>query len=92
MVALHPFHIQILHADGAHLAVMRERIGDFVKIIFPLVGDMFLQTGYTNTSFIPVGRTFLFAAQPLLQYGKAVKAVLQVLGIVEGTPVRTNGK
>lgn len=57
MVALHPFYIQILHADATHLAVVRESIGDFVKVVFPLVRNMLLQPGYTNTGFIPVGRT-----------------------------------
>lgn len=92
VVTLHPFHIQILHADSTHLAVVRERIGNFVKIIFPFVGDIFLQPSYTNTSSIPVVRTFLLAAQSFLQHDKAVKAVLQVLWIVEGTSVRANSK
>ena len=33
MVTLHSLHVQILHANSAHLALVREYIGDFVKVI-----------------------------------------------------------
>ena len=46
MVALHPFHVQILHAECTHLALVRECIGDFVKVILTAVSDVFLQPGY----------------------------------------------
>ena len=36
MVTLHSLHVQMLHANSAHLALVRECIGDFVKVI--LVG------------------------------------------------------
>ena len=92
VVAQHPLHVQILHEDGTHLAVVRESMGDFVKVIFPAVGDVFLQPGYTAACLVAVGRTFLFAAQPLLQQLQAVKAFLKVLGVVKRASVRTYGK
>ena len=54
VVALHTLYVQIFHADGTHLAVMRECMGDFVKVIFPAVGDVFLQPGYTDASLVAV--------------------------------------
>lgn len=78
MVALHPLHVQILHADGTHLAVVRECMGDFVKIILAAVGNVSLQPGYTAACLVAVGRAFLFATQPLLQKLQAIKASLQV--------------
>ena len=92
MVALHPFHVQILHAECTHLALVRECIGDFVKVILAAVGDVFLQPGYKDASLVAVGRTFLFATQPLLLQFQAVKATLQVLRVIKRAPVRTYGK
>ena len=86
VVALHPFHIQILHTDGAHLAVVRERMGYLVKAVFPLVGDMFLQTGYPDACLIAVCRAFLLPALTLLQHGKTVKAAFQVLRLPNVRP------
>ena len=63
-----------------------------VKVIFPAVGDVFLQPGYTAACLVAVGRTFLFATQPLLQQLQAVKAFLKVLGVIKRTFVRTYGK
>ena len=92
VVTLHPFHVQILHAYSAHLAVVRECMGDFVKVILAAVGNVFLQPGYTDACLVAVGRTFLFATQPLLQQLQAVKATSQVLRVVKCAPVRTYGK
>lgn len=92
MVALHPLHVQILHADGAHLAVVRERMGDFVKVVLTAVGDVFLQPGNTEASLVAVGRTFLFAAQPLLQQFQTVKASLQILRVLKRASVRAYGE
>lgn len=66
-VTLHPFHVQIFQADGAHLAVVRESMGDFVKVVLTAVGNVLLQPGYTDECLVAVGRTFLFIAQPLLK-------------------------
>ena len=63
---LHPFHVQIFHADSAHLAVVRECMGDFVKAVLTAVSYVCLSPGYTDAGLVAVGRTFLFAAQPLL--------------------------
>ena len=79
----HTLHIQILHTDGAHLAVVRQCIGDFVKAVLALVGDMFLEAGNLDTCLIAVGRAFLFPAQVFLQHSKAVQAFLQVLRILK---------
>ena len=92
MVTLHSLHVQMLHANSAHLALVRECIGDFVKVILTAVSDVFLQPGYKDASLVAVGRTFLFATQPLLQQFQAVKATLQVLRVVKRAPVRTYGK
>lgn len=54
MVTLHSFHIQILHADGTHLAVVRKRMGNFVKVILTAVGYVFLQSGHSNASLVAV--------------------------------------
>lgn len=67
MVTLHSFHIQILHADGTHLAVVRKRMGNFVKVVLTAVGNVLLQPVYTDECLVAVGRTFLFIAQPLLK-------------------------
>ena len=42
VVTLHPFHVQIFHADSAHLAVVRECMGDFVKAVLTAVSYVFL--------------------------------------------------
>ena len=42
MVALHPLHVQILHADGTHLAVVRECMSDFVKVVLAAIYNVFL--------------------------------------------------
>ena len=92
MVTLHSLHVQMLHANSAHLALVRECIGDFVKVILTGVSNTLLQPGYKDASLVAVGRTFLFATQPLLQQFQAVKATLQVLRVVKRAPVRTYGK
>ena len=66
VVMLHTLHVQILHAEGTHLAVVRECVGDFMKVILTAVSNTLLQPSYTDASLVAVGRTFLFAAQPLL--------------------------
>ena len=86
MVTLHSLHVQMLHANSAHLALVRECIGDFVKVILAAVSDVFLQPGYKDASLVAVGRTFLFATQPLLQQFQAVKATLQVFGLSNVRP------
>ena len=92
VVSLHPLHVQILHANSAHLALVRECMGNLVKVVLTAVSDVFLQPGYKDASLVAVGRTFLFATQPLLQQFQAVKATLQVLRVVKRAPVRTYGK
>ena len=92
MVALHPLHVQILHAECTHLAVVREYMGDLVKVVLAAVRDMFLQPRHADACLVAVGRTFLFATQPLLQQFQAVKATLQVLRVVKRASVRTYGK
>lgn len=67
VVLHHSFHVQILHAYGTHLAVVRQCIGDFVNVIFTAIGNMFMQPSYADACLVTVGRTFLFAAQPLLK-------------------------
>ena len=42
VVALHTLHVQILHADGMHLAVVRECMGNLVKAVLTAVGNAFL--------------------------------------------------
>ena len=42
MVTLHSLHVQVLHADGTHLVVVRERMGDFVEVISTAVGNALL--------------------------------------------------
>ena len=64
-------------------------MGDFVKVVLAAVSDVFLQPGYTDASLVAIGRTFLFAAQPLLQQSQAVKVTLQVLRVVKRASVRT---
>ena len=54
VVTLHPPYIQVLHADGTHLAVVRERMGNFVKVVLTAVGYMLLQPGYFNTGLAAV--------------------------------------
>ena len=76
MVTLHSFHVQILHAEGTHLAVVRECMGGFVKVVLAAVGDVFLQPRHTDASLVAVGRDFLFATQPLLQQLQTVQAFL----------------
>ena len=76
----------MLHANSAHLALVRECIGDFVKVILAAVSDVFLQPGYKDASLVAVGRSFLFATQPLLQQFQAVKATLQVFGLSNVRP------
>ena len=66
VVTLHPLHVQILHAEGTHLAVVRECMGDLVEVVLAAVGDMFLQTSHTDASLVTVGRSFLFSTQPFL--------------------------
>ena len=92
VVAYHSLHVQILHADGAHLAVVRERMGDFVKAVLAAVGYVFLQPGNTDAGLVAVGRTILFAAQPLLQQFQAVKASLQILRVLKRASVRAYGE
>ena len=58
VVTLHSLHVQILHANSAHLALVRECIGDFVKVILAAVSDVFLQPGYKDASLVAVGRIF----------------------------------
>ena len=89
VVTLHSLHVQMLHADGAHLALVRECMGDFVKVILTGVSNTLLQPGYKDASLVAIGRTFLFAAQPLLQQSQAVKVTLQVLRVVKRASVRT---
>ena len=67
MVALHPLHVQVLHTDGTHLAVVRECMGDLVKVVSAAVGDVLLQPGHADASLVAVGGTFPFPAHPLLQ-------------------------
>ena len=90
VIACHAFHIQILHADGTHLAVVRERMGDFVKVVLTAVGDVFLQPGNTEASLVTVGGTLLLAAQPLLQQFQAIQAMLQILRVLKRASVRTD--
>ena len=89
---LHSLHVQILHANSAHLALVRECLGDFVKVILTGVSNTLLQPGYKDASLVAVGRAFLFATQPLLQQFQSVKATWQVLRVVKRAPVRTYGK
>ena len=39
VVMLHTLHVQILHAGGTHLAVVRECVGDFMKVILTAVSN-----------------------------------------------------
>ncbi len=66
VVTLHPFHVQILHADSAHLAVVRECMVNLVKAVLSTVGNAFLLPGFKDEGLVAIGRAFLFAAQPLL--------------------------
>ena len=88
VVAYNAFHMQILHTDGAHLAVVRKCIGDFVEGVLTLVGYAFLQTGNLYASLVSIGRTFLSTAQTLLQQSKTIQTFAQVLGIVKCPSVR----
>ena len=54
MVALHPLHVQVLHTDGTHLAVVRECMGDLVEVVSAAVGNVFLKTGNTDSSLVTV--------------------------------------
>ncbi len=92
MVSLHTLYVQVLHAEGTHLAIVRECMGDFVEVILAAVSDVFLQPGYADACLVAVGRTFLFTAQPLLQQSQAVQAVLQVLRVVKRASVRAYGE
>ena len=38
MVAGHTLYVQVFHADGTHLAIVRQSVGYLVKGIFPLIG------------------------------------------------------
>ena len=69
VVSLHPLHVQILHANSAHLALVREYIGDFVKVI--LTGISYLKlflhliyTSFTIVVFIDVHGKSRVAALP----------------------------
>ena len=92
MVALHTLHVQILHADCTHLAVVRKCMGYLVKVILAAVGYMLLQACNLYTCLVTVCRAFLFAAQALLKHGKPMKASLQVLRVLESSSVRTYRK
>ena len=52
MVTLHSLHVQILHANNAHLALVRECIGDFVKVLLTGVSNTLLQPGYKDASLV----------------------------------------
>ena len=69
VVTLHSLHVQILHANSAHLALVRECIGDFVKVI--LTGISYLKlfihliyTSFTIVVFIDVHGKSRVAALP----------------------------
>lgn len=52
------FHIHVLHADSAHLAIVRECMDDLAKVIFAAVDDMLLQTCHSDKGLIMVRRIF----------------------------------
>jgi len=45
-VALHTIHVQVLHTDGAHLAFVRQLVGNLVKVVSTAVGDVLMQPCY----------------------------------------------
>ena len=46
VLALHPLHVQILPADGAHLAFVRQLVGNLVEVVGTAVGDALMQPRY----------------------------------------------
>lgn len=66
-VPKHALHVQVLDADGAHLAVVRQLMSDLVNIVEPLIGYFRVNAGYMMLNLLPVGRTLRLKSQfPLI--------------------------
>ena len=67
VVPEHALHIQVLDADGTHLAVVRQLMSDLVNVVQPLVGYLGVNACYMMLNLLPVGRTLRLMSQfPLI--------------------------
>ena len=88
----HALHIQVLDADGTHLAVVRQLMSDLVDIVKSLVGNLGMNSSYVVLYLLPVGRPLRLMPQlPLVM----LQTLLSSLGKVrsrELTAVGAHGK
>lgn len=63
MIPEHALHIQVLDADGTHLAVVRQLMSDLVNVVQPLVSYLGVNAGDVMLDLLPVGRTLRLMSQ-----------------------------
>lgn len=88
-VALHTLHVQVLHADGSHLAFVRQLVGNLVKVVSTAVGDMLVQTGYALLRAAVGTASFALLRQAALQQ---LQFALLLAGIVRAVELPAVGK
>ena len=92
VVPEHALHVQVLDADGAHLAVVRQLISDLMDIVEPLVGYFRVNAGDVMLNLLPVGRSLRLMSQfPLI----VLQTLLCSFGKMRGgklASVGTDGK
>lgn len=87
----HSLHIQVLNADGAHLAVVRQLMSDLVDIVKPLVGNLGMNICNLVLNFLPSGRTLSFMSQLSLVMLKTLLRSLAKVRCGELTTIGTYG-
>ena len=92
VVPEHALHVQVLDANGAHLAVVRQLMSDLVNIVEPLVGYFRVNAGYMMLNLFPVGRTLRLMSQFPLIVLQTLLCCLCKVRSSELSTIRTDGK
>lgn len=92
MVLEHTLHIQILDADGTHLAVVRQLMSNLMNEVEPLVGNLGINTSNMMLNFLPTGRPLRFVTQFSLVMLQAFLCRLGKMRCSELTAVRADCK
>ena len=88
----HALHIQVLDADGTHLAVVRQLMSDLVDIVKSLVGNLGMNSSYVVLYLLPVGRPLRLMPQlPLIMLQTFLSGFRKVLSR-EFTAIRADCK
>ena len=70
MVTHHPFYVQVLYTDAAHLVFVSQPMCEFMQEVTPSMFDFRVNTGYAQLRLLVIGRSFLLAGKRTLQTGQ----------------------